>query len=133
MRLLYLSADPGVPVLGHKGASVHLRALATAFAALGHEVTVASPRVERAENALDTNIRLAEIPPVLPRECATLGELAERVEAQARAVLDLVRETGSEVVYERHSLASRAGARASGLGGVPLLLEVNAPLRAEAA
>src|SRR5438876_465275 len=24
-RLLYLSADPGVPVLGHKGASVHLR------------------------------------------------------------------------------------------------------------
>ena len=28
MRLLYLCCDPGIPVLGHKGASVHVRELA---------------------------------------------------------------------------------------------------------
>jgi len=40
MRLLYVSADPGVPILGHKGASVHVRELVSAFAAGGAVVTV---------------------------------------------------------------------------------------------
>ena len=53
MRLLHLSADPGVAVFGGKGASVHLRAMAGAFARLGHDVLIASPRVEPGENALD--------------------------------------------------------------------------------
>ena len=44
MRLLYLSADPGVPVLGHKGASVHVRALVCALAAKGVSVVLGLSR-----------------------------------------------------------------------------------------
>ena len=43
MRILYVSSDFGVPVYGHKGASIHLRAMAQAFSAAGHEVVVWSP------------------------------------------------------------------------------------------
>jgi len=38
MRILMCCADPGVPLLGNQGSSVHLRSLAEALAALGHEV-----------------------------------------------------------------------------------------------
>ena len=44
MRLLVLSGDPGIPVLGHKGASVHVRELTRALCDLGTEVAIASPR-----------------------------------------------------------------------------------------
>ena len=40
MRIAYLSTDFGVPVLGTKGASVHLRKLVEALAVRGHEVMV---------------------------------------------------------------------------------------------
>jgi len=46
MRLLYVSADPGVPPLGAKGCSVHVRELVAAFAATGASVVVASPRTD---------------------------------------------------------------------------------------
>ncbi|MHB8659767.1 MAG: glycosyltransferase family 4 protein [Solirubrobacteraceae bacterium] len=131
MRLLYLSADPGVPVFGGKGASVHVRALASAFDALGHEVIVVSPRLEPGENAIAASVRVAEIPAVRPRECATQDEVIARAEYQARALTELARRENVDAIYERYSLTSFAGARASAELGIPLALEVNAPLRAE--
>jgi len=133
MRILYLSPDPGVPVLGAKGASVHLRALVSAFNKLGEEVVVASPRVEPAENFLPAAVSLVEIPPVLPKTAATAADLRNQAERQALAVADIARRQRIDTIYERHSLASFAGARTAAALGVPLLLEVNAPLRAEAA
>ncbi len=40
MNIAYLCADRGVPVLGDKGASVHVREFATALAGMGHEITL---------------------------------------------------------------------------------------------
>ncbi|TML53938.1 MAG: glycosyltransferase family 4 protein [Actinobacteria bacterium] len=117
MRLLYLTADPGVPVLGHKGASVHVRELATALSHLGAEVAIASPRTEPAGDSLDAPIDLD-----LRAELAALGE----------AVLDVARLFGAEAIYERYSLFSAAGVEAAATLGIPHVLEVNAPLRAEA-
>src|SRR3954463_5949419 len=42
MKILYLCPDLGIPVLGHKGASVHVRELATALARQGRQITVAA-------------------------------------------------------------------------------------------
>jgi len=133
MRILYLSPDPGVPVLGAKGASVHLRALVNAFDRLGEAVIVASPRVAPAENRLPPSVALIEVPPVLPKTAASASELLDQAEDQARAVTEVARAQGIDMIYERHSLASFAGARTAAALNVPLLLEVNAPLRAEAA
>jgi glycosyltransferase involved in cell wall biosynthesis len=132
MRLLYLSADPGVPVFGGKGASIHLRAMATALGELGHEVIVASPRGEAGHDALPDHIRCAEIPAVQPRDCNTAAEVRAQACIQAEAVLETARGEGIEAIYERYSLSSFAGARTADALGVPLVVEVNAPLRIEA-
>lgn len=131
MRILYLSADPGVPILGHKGASVHVRALASAFTELGCDVVVASPRTEPAENELPRGVALAAIPAVRPRDHDSEATLSEAAERQARDVTELARERGCAAVYERLSLASFAGARTARALDLPLVLEVNAPLRTE--
>ena len=42
MKILYLCPDLGVPVLGRKGASVHVRELVAAFGRAGHNVVLAA-------------------------------------------------------------------------------------------
>ena len=45
MRILYLCADPGIPVRGHKGAAVHVRAMCAALSRLGHDVVLIAARI----------------------------------------------------------------------------------------
>ena len=40
MKIAYICADPGVPVLGNKGASVHVREFTNALVELGHQVHI---------------------------------------------------------------------------------------------
>lgn len=131
MRLLYLTADPGVPVLGHKGASVHVRELCAAFADAGVEVHIASPRIAPEGDVLSRPAELHPIPPVLPKAHPE-PPLRDAVAAQAEAVAKLAAALRPDAVYERFSLFSVAGVRAAGTLGVPHVLEVNAPLREEA-
>jgi glycosyltransferase involved in cell wall biosynthesis len=128
--LLYLTADPGVPVLGHKGASVHVRELATALGRLGVEVAIASPRTEPAGDSLNAPIALLPLPRIVPE--ATQLELCTALEAQRAAVLEHARVFGAEAIFERYSLFSDAGVEAAAALGIPHVLEVNAPLREEA-
>ena len=132
MRLLYLSADSGIPVLGHKGASVHVRALVCALAAKGVSMVVASPRTAPEGERLDAPAELVAIEPVLPKEHAHAASLQTTVERQAAEIVALAREWGAEAVYERYSLFSAGGVRAAATLGLPHVLEVNAPLREEA-
>jgi glycosyltransferase involved in cell wall biosynthesis len=130
MRLLFLSCDPGIPVLGHKGASVHVRELARALSGLGTEVAIASPRTEPMGDVLDTSVELVSIPSVPSK--ATEAELRTALERQRDAVLRVASSFAAEAIYERYSLFGGAGIEAAVTLGIPHVLEVNAPLRAEA-
>jgi glycosyltransferase involved in cell wall biosynthesis len=130
--LLYISADPGIPVLGHKGASVHLRALVGAFARSLATVVVASPRVAQEGERLDVAVELVAIEEVLPLEHEDDRSLHAAVERQAAQVIELARSIEADAIYERYSLFSVAGVRAAARLGLPHVLEVNAPLREEA-
>lgn len=131
-RLLYLSSDPGVPVLGHKGASVHVRALVRAFAGAGVSVVVASPRVEAEGDTLDAPTELVEIDPVVPGRYGDVGSVRATMDAQAAQIDEVARAWQADAIYERYSLFSDGGVRAAHRHGLPHLLEVNAPLRDEA-
>ena len=130
MRLLYLCCDPGIPVLGHKGASVHVRELASALSQLGADVAIASPRTEPAGDTLDASIGLLPLPRLSFE--ASEAELAVALEAQRAAVLDAARSLRVDAIYERYSLFGDGGTRAAATLGIPHVLEVNAPLREEA-
>lgn len=132
MHILYLSADRGIPVRGHKGAAVHVRALTDALVTAGHRVTVFTPR----PGPVDGPTSCAEVIACpLP---AMTGDDADR-QAQAypsvlvAAALAWLADNPCDAIYERYSLWSDAGARLRAATGLPLVLEVNAPLRAEAA
>jgi len=132
MRVLYLSADPGVPILGHKGASVHVRELASAMAVAGATVTVVSPRIGAEGDVLSAPIELVSIEPVLPREHADASSLLGAVARQAAQIRRIGERFGADAVYERFSLFSDGGVKAARALGIPHVLEVNAPLREEA-
>jgi glycosyltransferase involved in cell wall biosynthesis len=130
MRILFLSCDQGVPVLGHKGASVHVRELTSALSRLGADVAIASPRTEPMGDVLDASVELVPIPPL--RAKASEAELRAALETQRAAVVNAALSFAAEAIYERYSLFGGAGIEAAVHLGIPHVLEVNAPLRAEA-
>jgi glycosyltransferase involved in cell wall biosynthesis len=130
MRLLYLSNDPGIPVLGHKGASVHVRELARALSHLGVDVAIASPRTEPAGDMLETPVEVLPLPAIKHKTSEPV--LRGALETQRAAVLDAARSFAADAIYERYSLFGEAGVQAAMALGIPHVLEVNAPLREEA-
>ena len=154
MRILYLNFDRGVPVLGDKGASVHVRAMTSALVRIGHEVTMlcsrlggtnAPPRARLIELAppvmdakcLETEADLSGLvradlaDPIVAREIAALAH-DRALPTRALSVLDDMN-WFPDIVYERHALFHTAGATIAEALGVPRIVEVNAPLTQEQA
>jgi len=138
MNILYLCADRGIPVRGHKGAAVHVRAMCDAFAEAGHQVTLLTPRFGVEEGPMP-RAELIKVP-LPPCGKHNLDEAVRRDrQSQAynavlyAAALEIMNEREIDVIYERYSLWSDVGARLSRETGRPFVLEVNAPLCEEAA
>jgi glycosyltransferase involved in cell wall biosynthesis len=117
MNVLYVCADRGIPVLGNKGASVHVRSLTAAMHRLGHRVTLVARRWDDGNPA-----------PRLHR----LERLQKHTHDAIAQLEDLIRTEQPDVVIERYSLQSAATRIATRRCGIPLTLEVNAPLAEEA-
>lgn len=129
MKILYLNADSGIPVLGDKGASVHVREFTAAAAALGHEVVLACAALGEGNPpppARLLHLEMPNDPEVVAAVGRRLGIAASELETVEmrrelrRIAYDdtLVRRMTTElsrigfrpdVVYERHSLLCSAG------------------------
>lgn len=132
MRLVYLNADRGIPLLGSKGASVHVRASVRAFAQYAECVTVLSSRI-RPKSGPVANANGVEARVLGPFGSGGGPVDALRANDQIGAALDELCALGDlGVLYERLSLWSVGGAEAARRLGVPWFLEVNAPLAEEA-
>ncbi len=139
MNIVYLCFDPGIPVLGEKGASVHVREMIAAFERAGHQVTLVCAKLGAGNPPLHANVIALEPPRdeiraknnPLRVECARIGydrDLAWRVEEALRRA-----NVAPDAVYERFALFSRAGVEVAAHLGVPRILEINAPLVEEQA
>lgn len=135
MNVVYVSADPGVPVFGRKGSSVHAQAVLRELVRGGASIDLVSTRVGE-DVPLDlTGVRTHAVPvdrttgDVAARERAlqaadaTIADLLDRLHAQ----------DGIDLVYERYSLWGTAAMEWASRAGVPSVLEVNAPLVVEQA
>ncbi|HKG51591.1 MAG TPA: glycosyltransferase family 4 protein [Actinomycetales bacterium] len=135
MRIAYVCADPGVPVFGQKGASVHVQEVLRVLVARGHDVTLYCTRLGGTAPAGVRSVRVRSLVP------AGADDLAGREASARRAAVALQRRVVEEgpwdLVYERYSLWSRAAADRADveplLVGTPSVLEVNAPLVQEQA
>jgi starch synthase len=124
VRVAYLCADPGVPVFGSKGSSVHVQEIVRAWRHTGASVTVycASLGSERPADLADLDV--VEIQPLPVRGVAREHAVLDT----ALALTDAVLHHGCGLVYERYSLFSPALSVAARVLSVPSVLEVNAPL-----
>ena len=120
MHIAYVCLDPGIPVFGTKGASVHIQEVVREYRRRGHDVTVYATR--RGSDVPDdlAELRIVDVPITTRDE--EEGERAQQ--AASASVSDMVRAGGYDLVYERYSLFSTVIAEC----GVPGILEVNAPL-----
>ena len=150
MKIAYLCADRGIPVLGDKGASVHVREFVSALSGQGHEVTLVCARqgagnpappariVELAPDETDEDIaveaeRLGMVQGAEDRTLKReLGKLAcdRRLVGRVLAALEQAG-VQPDLVYERYALFHRAGGHVAAALNIPLVLEVNAPLAEE--
>src|SRR5262249_23479405 len=75
MRILYLCPDLGIPVLGRKGAAVHVRSLAAALARAGHAVAVAAAVLQKSpwEPAAGLDLPVLHFPPGPEAQAAVLA------------------------------------------------------------
>lgn len=131
MRVAYVCADPGVPVFGCKGASVHVQEVVRALRRLGSRVELFVTCTGGPPPPDLTDVPLRALPPLPKGNLAVRERAALAANARLRAALE---QAGPfHLVYERYSLWSFAGMDYARARGIPGLLEVNAPLIEEQA
>lgn len=151
MKILYLCPDLGIPVLGRKGASVHVRELIGAFARAGHRVTLAAQTLIKspADEPARVKARVIHIPsnPAVTSTAQALKDFNERIGVESPLPGELRRICYNSVlyrelkrrflkhkpdfIYERASLYATAGTRLAEKLKVPHIVELNAPLAVE--
>ena len=124
MRIAYVTVDPGIPVFGTKGASVHIQEVVRELIRRGHDVTVHTTRAGR-----DIPDDLAGLEVIETRIDADDPGARERAQQEVSArIAARIIACGADLVYERYSLFSTALAEAAEATGAAGILEVNAPL-----
>jgi glycosyltransferase involved in cell wall biosynthesis len=130
MRFLYVSLDRGIPVGGTKGASVHVAELLRALEADGHETallvrhSMAGPTQRPLFTAAVAD-GMGWIPGSHLRRDVRELRAGHALRGGVRAA---IAEFGPDVIYERYALFRSETGDAAARAGVPLVLEVNAPL-----
>ncbi len=124
MRIAYVTVDPGIPVFGTKGASVHIQEVVRELIRRGHDVTVHTTRAGR-----DIPNDLAGLKVIETRIEADDPGARERAqqEVSSRIAARIIAD-GADLVYERYSLFSTTLAEVADATGAVGVLEVNAPL-----
>ena len=151
MKILYLCADAGIPVLGRKGASVHVRQLIAALTRAGHRVVLGASSLTRspwdepaevaaeiihcrADSASQAAVEAArDYAAQLGTGAALPGELRRILGSRdlAANLLQRFKNDPPDFIYERASLFGIAGAELARSWNLPLLVELNAPLAEE--
>ena len=124
MRIAYVTVDPGIPVFGTKGASVHIQEVVRELIRRGHDVTVHTTRAGR--DIPDDLAGLKVIETRIEADDPGARERAQQ-EVSSRIAARIIAD-GADLVYERYSLFSTALAEVAEATGAAGILEVNAPL-----
>ncbi len=130
-QIAYICTDPGVPVFGCKGSSVHVQEVIRAFMRAGASVTLFARRFGGDAPAGLESVKCIALPRLTTRETAARERALLAVNVDLPALLNA--EPVFDMVYERHALWSHAAMEWARSRGVPAVLEVNAPLIEEQA
>ncbi len=131
MRVAYICTDPGVPVFGRKGSSIHVQAIIRALLRRGMDVELFASRFDGERPSDCGKVRLHALPRPPKGDLAAREQMALAANHDLRVALEA--EGPFDLVYERYALWSFAGMEYAQAINVPGMLEVNAPLIEEQA
>ncbi|MBD2693374.1 glycosyltransferase [Anabaena catenula] len=131
MRIAYICADPGIPVFGQKGCSIHVQEVIRALQKQGCDVDLFATRIGGIAPADLANIVVHQLPAIPKVKRAIREQVALEINSDLR--LDLQRFGTFDFIYERYSLWSYSAMKFAQERGIPGLLEVNSPLITEQA
>ncbi|WP_432512074.1 glycosyltransferase [Kineococcus sp. SYSU DK001] len=132
MRVVFASLDPGVPVFGGKGCSVHAQEVLRVLAGAGHDVHVVTTRPGGTPPPDLAAVTVHPVP--LPPAAGRAEREADLVAADGRlgrVVAGLLDGRRDGLLYERYALFGCAAQETARRLAVPSVLEVNAPLPLE--
>ena len=135
-HVVYVCLDPGVPVFGRKGCSVHVQEVLRELVRRGIGVELVAARTGGPAPAGLESVVVHELGRPRAAGNADLERRLVRADEDAAAlVLDLLAAAGpgDSLVYQRFSLWSCAVLEAAGAAGATTVLEVNSPLVEEQA
>ena len=131
LRVAYVCTDPGIPVFGSKGASIHVQEVLRTLIREGHRPTLFTPRTGGEPVGGLEGLPVVALPPVPGNTPAEREARARLHDIHLPAALE--RAGPFDLVYQRYALWSDGGMRYAADRGIPGVLEVNAPLVAEQA
>jgi glycosyltransferase involved in cell wall biosynthesis len=131
LRVAYVCADPGVPIFGSKGASVHAQEVLSSMRRLGVTITLFASSIDGKTPPDLDEIEVHQLPNMSESGRVLEGLSIEEGNNLTRSLLE---QWGPfDLVYERYSLWSYAGMEYAESKRTLGLLEVNAPLIREQA
>jgi hypothetical protein len=116
--------------LGDGAEGIHVREMVKAFRGLGHEVKVIGPAGEKAPEQSKNFRALAAIKTAMPSALYELMEVGYSAYAFCRTLLE-IRKFKPDFIYDRYITFNAGTVLAGKAAGVPVVLEVNAPLALE--
>lgn len=129
MRIAYICADPGIPVFGQKGCSIHVQEVIRALQRQGNRVELFATRIGGQPPADLATVRVHQLPEIPKVERAVREQVALSINPDLRSELEMF--GPFELIYERYSLWSYSAMEFAQDKGIPGILEVNSPLIAE--
>ncbi|WOD37004.1 glycosyltransferase family 4 protein [Nodosilinea sp. E11] len=131
MHIAYICADPGIPVFGQKGCSIHVQEVIRAFQQQGATVELFAVRWGDQTPADLAGVKVHRLPPIPKGEAGLREQVALTINPDLQVELEL---SGPfDLIYERYSLWSYSAMEFAQTAGIPGILEVNAPLIEEQA
>lgn len=131
MRIAYVCADPGVPVFGDKGCSLHVQEVMRVFVERGDSVDLFAVRLG---GDAPKDLRTVRVHSVLARKANGVADREKSLqEVNASFSHHLTEQGPFDLIYERHSLWSYGAAEYGTQHQCPVIVELNAPLITEQA
>lgn len=132
MKIWYICPDHGIPVLGRKGCSTHVRETCRMLMDMGHEVTIFTPNRGEDER-LNAGFNFRVVPCYKKKFLGSDLRLRLNNRHMRAALLKEFDVDPPDVIYERYSLYATAGRNFANRFGIPRILEANAHLVEEQA
>ncbi|MCK4401841.1 glycosyltransferase family 4 protein [bacterium] len=127
MKIAYLCEDIQIPIMGVKGASIHVREVVNALIKLNHEVFVITTN-KGTENHRNGQYAIHEVSPFTSKKLGSDLRMILTSRNFYKKANILFNNAKPDLIYERYELYGSAGMKLAQKFNIPFMLEVNAAL-----